>query len=99
MLHQSGAALVDEKVEDDVQRWRRLRQLLDPALGRVNALEKIVERQRLSHRDDDLAVEDEFWGLQGAHRLHNLRKIPGQRLAGLGLQKNLVAVAERQAAK
>ena len=36
--------------------------LLDPARGRVDALEEIVEGEAAVQRDDDLAVEDEAIG-------------------------------------
>src|SRR3954471_3673167 len=50
-------------------------------------------------RDDQLAVEHETVGAHRQHRLDQLREIAGERAAGLGLEVDLAAVAEDEAAK
>src|SRR4051812_9738862 len=88
MLHQRGATLVDKKVENDVERGRLLRELADPALRRVNALEQVIERKFAFDWHDDLAVEDELPGLQRRDGFDDFRKISAQRLARFRLQEH-----------
>src|SRR5215472_16185403 len=65
----------------------------------MDALEQIVERELSLDGDDQLAVQDEARRLNGPEVIHHLREVARQRLAGLRLQQDLVAVAEGDAAE
>src|ERR1051325_11821472 len=71
ILFANGKLLVDEELpvrDEDVERVvvrrSRLRQLPDPFLRRMDALQEIVERQPPAHRHNDLAVEHELLRLE-----------------------------------
>jgi hypothetical protein len=98
-LDQRLAARIGEQIERDHQRRRLLRQPLDPARRRMDALEQGVERERPAVRHDDLAVEHEALGAQRLGGGDDLGEIAGERLAGFRLQLDLGAVAEHQAAE
>ena len=59
-----------------------------------------ARRKRARRRGHhDLAIEHEFLGSQRAHLLDHVGKVACQRLAGLGLKVDVVAVAKCQAAE
>ncbi len=88
-----------EQVEQHQFRGRFLGQLADPAFGRVEAQLKRVERQHVADRDDQLTVEQEAIVLQRVEQFDDLGEIARQRLARLGGQRDLGAVAAREAAE
>jgi hypothetical protein len=65
----------------------------------VDTLEQRVERQRAVLRDDDLTIQDKLLRLQRPQRRDELGKVPAQRLAGLGLQVDVIPITEREAAE
>src|SRR5262245_10530443 len=65
----------------------------------MDALQQRVEGKPAIVGTDNLAIEDELRRLQCADGLDKLRVIARQRLTGLRLQLDLVAVAEREAAE
>ena len=93
------ALLVHEQVENDQDGRELLRELFDTALGGVDALEKVVEREGLPDGDRNLAVQDEIVWRERPDSGDDFGEIAGERLAGLRLQLNGVAVLERKAAK
>ncbi len=90
---------VDEQIEHDVERRRLRRELPDAALGRMDALEQRVERDRGAGRHDELAVEHEATRVEGPEVLDHLGEVALQRLARLRLQLDVVAVAEGETAE
>src|SRR5687767_2248480 len=60
----------------------------------MNALEKMIEGKDAAHGHHDLAVQNELLLLERTDGLHDLRKVARQRLAGLRLNRNIVAVAK-----
>ncbi len=99
---QSGEGVspgVDQKVEHQ-QRGRGLgRKSADAALGRMDALEQIVELELVVAPDDDFAVEHEAGRRQRNQRLDKLGKVAGKGLTALGLQRHHLRVSEGQAAE
>ena len=65
----------------------------------MDALQQVVERKCAAGRHHDFAVEYERLRLELARRLDDLREVARERLAGLGLQLDLIAVAKHQTAK
>src|SRR5438552_153556 len=94
-----GFSIFDEQIENDQLRRRFLREPADAAFGRVDALEQGIEGKVLSFRNDDFAVEDKAIGFELRNRVNKLREISRQRLAALGLKRDLFAVFEDQSTK
>ena len=74
-------------------------ELAHPALGGMKPKLKRVERQRIADRDDELAIDQEAALLQPAKHLDHVGKVAAERLARLGGQRDLVAVAASEAAE
>jgi hypothetical protein len=88
-----------EQVEDVVVGRVLLREFFDPRLRGMDALQQVVEREPSFDRHDDLAVEHELFLLQCARRVGDFGKVARQRLAGLRLNVDVVAVAEDDGAE
>src|SRR4051812_7260988 len=78
-----GLAIELQQVEHHQLRRCVLRELADATFGRVKTKLQCVERERVTDRDDQLAVEQEMACFQAAQHLDHLGKIARQRLAGL----------------
>ena len=98
-VDQRPAMVVDEQVENDVQRGMLARKLLDATLRRMDAHQQLVERQRLSFGDDELAVEHAPSRRQCGQRGHDFGKVALERLSGLGSQRDIAPVLEGEAPK
>src|SRR5438105_15121474 len=59
-----------------------VRQLASAALGGMNAQQQVVKRKRAIANNDDLAIEHKLLRRELRECLHQLGKIPAQRLAG-----------------
>src|SRR5436305_1054039 len=60
---------------------------------------QFVEDQCDLHRDGQLAIENKAFRADSLKRVHDVREIARQRLAGFRLQENFVTVAKRDAAE
>ena len=76
-----------------------LRQHTHAALGGMDTLQQIVERQPAVNGQNQFAIEDEFRRLDLEQRRRNFRKITRQRLAGFRLQLHLFSTAKGDTAK
>src|SRR5260221_3679919 len=65
----------------------------------MNALQQRVKIQTCAAADDDLAIQRKFVRWQGKQSGNNLRKITAQRLAGLRLQYDFVALPKSETAE
>src|SRR5688500_9359093 len=62
----------------------------------MDAQEQIVEGESALDRNDDLTVENELPGLERRKPGDDLREVARQGLPGLRLQRDLIAIAERE---
>ena len=88
-----------EQIEDHIRRGKGSRQRPDPRGCRVDPLQKRLEVDRASNRNDQLAVEHEARRLELRDGRHDFGKVACQRLSRLGLQLHLAAVAEGNASE
>jgi len=98
-LNQRPAVLAEQKIEHEQQGRRLTRELLHPARRGMNALKQGIEGERAIAGNENLAVEHEFFGFDRKHRLDQVGKVAGQRLACFRLQLDLAAVAKNETAK
>ena len=91
--------VVGQEVEGDERGRRRLGQLADPLLGRVDALGQGVELEARRARDDDFAVEHASGRELAPQRLDQLGEVAGEGLLVAAAQLDLVPVAEDDAAE
>jgi hypothetical protein len=90
------APFIGQQIENDQHRRILRCQLAHAALGRMNAQQQFVERHAALDGDHDFAVEHESLCPQFRQCPDDVRKVALQRLPGLRLQLDLIAVAERQ---
>ena len=90
---------IDKKIKDHVSRGRFLREPLDAAGGGMNALQECVKIQTCAAADHDFPIQHKLARGQGEQGGNNFRKIAAQRLTGLGLQDNFIALAKSQTAE
>src|SRR5205823_6238549 len=93
------APSIDQKNKDHVGRRRFLGQALNAAGGGMNALQERVKIQASAAADDNFSVQYKFVRGQNTQRGSDFREITRERLASLGLQDDLIALAESQAAE
>lgn len=65
----------------------------------MNPLKECIEREASPGKNRYLTIEHEVPRLQRGDGLHNLWKIARQRLLGFGLELDVCAIAESNAAK
>ncbi len=83
----------------DQKRGGLCRQPLHSALGRMDALEQVVERERPVVRNHDLAIDGELVGFHVEDGFDQFGKIARQRAARLRSQIDPFAIAKHQTAK
>ncbi len=88
-----------QTVEQHQLRRRFARQPADPRCRRMKPHLQGSERQRLAYRQHQFAIEHEALLLQREQCLDDLREITPQRLSRFRHQRNVLAIAEREAAK
>src|SRR5664279_3156508 len=72
---------------------------LYPARRWMDAQQQLVERQQLPQRNHDLAIQHEALGVDGLHRLDDVREVAPERLPQLRHEIHLRAIAKGDAAK
>src|SRR5689334_4325056 len=97
--YESGAAFVDQQIEDHVQRRMLPSELVDAALRGVDAHEQFIERQRVAFGYDELSIEYERPCRQRFQRCDDFGEIAIERLPGLRPQIYRVRVPESEAAE
>ena len=65
----------------------------------MHAKQELVERQPATDRNHDFAVQYKPFCTDASHRFNEVGKVAGQRLSGVGLKKNFVAVSKSETAK
>src|SRR5580765_3835322 len=72
-------------------------EFLNAAGGRMKAQLQFVEDERALYRDRQFAIENKTFRRNSLKGFDDIGKIAGEWLAGLRLQKDLFAVAKREA--
>ncbi len=93
------AGTIDENVEQDEDRRRLLREALDARLGRMNAGEERIERERGVSNDRKLPIEDETSLGKLFEEAHGLREIAANRLSRFRLEIDLASGSKGEAPK
>ena len=88
-----------EQVEDHELCRSLLGKLANATFGRMQTQLQCLERQSVAAGDDQLPVDQELLRLQAAQHLSDLGKIARKRLARLGSQRDLIAIAPGEAAE
>ena len=78
---------IDKKIKHHVSRRRLLREPLDSAGSRMNALQECVKIQACSAADHDFAIQHKLARGKCKQGGNYFRKITAQRLTGLGLRE------------
>ncbi len=88
-----------KEIEDEIGAGRLLGEFPDAAFRGMDSLEERVEVEAAMRADDDFAIEHELARGQAAKGFDQFREISPERLAGFGLQHDLIAVAEGETAE